>query len=95
MSTSATLITFMYPLRAKTAYTETLNDELCVYEWTRYEVHALNATAASVWQLCDGKTSVAEESWIACGRNCRTLNTSSRSRWRNSERSNSSTWTTG
>ena len=60
MSTSATLITFMYPLRAKTAYTETLNDELCVYEWTRYEVHALNATAASVWQLCDGKTSVAE-----------------------------------
>jgi hypothetical protein len=50
----------MYPLRSKTTYTETLDNEVCVYEWIRHEVHALNATAAGVWQLCDGKTSVAE-----------------------------------
>jgi len=50
----------MHPLRSKTAYTETLDDEVCVYDWARHEVHALNATAASVWLLCDGKTSVAE-----------------------------------
>jgi hypothetical protein len=34
------------PLRSKTTYTERLEDEVCVYEWTRHEVHALNATAA-------------------------------------------------
>jgi hypothetical protein len=50
----------MYPLRSRTTYTETLDNEVCVYEWIRHEVHALNATAAGVWQLCDGKTSVAE-----------------------------------
>jgi hypothetical protein len=48
------------PRRSKTTYTETLQNEVCVYEWTRHEVHALNATAASVWQLCDGKTSIEE-----------------------------------
>ena len=50
----------MHPLRSKTTYTETLDGELCVYEWTRHEVHALNASAASVWQSCDGNTSVEE-----------------------------------
>lgn len=50
----------MYPLRSRTTYTETLDNEVCVYEWIRHEVHALNATAAGVWQLCDGKTTVAE-----------------------------------
>ena len=50
----------MHPLRSKTTYTETLDGELCVYEWTRHEVHALNASAASVWQWCDGNTSVEE-----------------------------------
>src|SRR5262245_1567268 len=48
------------PLRSRTTHTETLDAEVCIYEWTRHEVHALNATAAAVWQLCDGKTSVAE-----------------------------------
>ena len=57
---SARLIAVMYPLRSKTTYTETINDEVCVYEWTRHEVHALNATAASVWQLCDGRTRIGE-----------------------------------
>ena len=50
----------MRPLRSKTTYTETLDDEVCVYEWTRHEVHALNATAARVWELCDGKLTIAE-----------------------------------
>jgi hypothetical protein len=50
----------MRPRKSKSTYTETLHDEVCVYEWTRHEVHALNATAASVWQMCDGKTTTAE-----------------------------------
>jgi Glycine rich protein/Coenzyme PQQ synthesis protein D (PqqD) len=50
----------MHPLRSRTTYTEALGDEVCVYDWARHEVHALNPTAAYVWQLCDGKTSVGE-----------------------------------
>src|SRR4051812_18760323 len=49
----------MRPRKSKSTYTEILHDEVCVYEWTRHEVHALNATAASVWQMCDGKTTIA------------------------------------
>lgn len=50
----------MVPRKSPSVYTETLNDEMCVYEWTSKEVHALNATAARVWAMCDGKTSVSE-----------------------------------
>lgn len=50
----------MNPRRSSTAHTETLNDGVCVYQWTRKEVHVLNATAARVWQMCDGQTSAGE-----------------------------------
>ena len=47
----------MHPRRSPTVHTETLGDEIAVYDGTRQQVHALNATAARVWQLCDGTTS--------------------------------------
>ena len=47
----------MYPKQSKTVHVEVLNDELCLYDWQRKEVHALNPTAALVWQMCDGQTS--------------------------------------
>jgi hypothetical protein len=37
-----------------------LPDELVVYDVERNEVHCLNGTAARVWTLCDGKSTVAE-----------------------------------
>ncbi len=46
-----------YPKQSETLHVETLNDELCLYDWQRKEVHALNPTAAKVWQMCDGQTS--------------------------------------
>ena len=48
------------PRQSRTAHAEMLNDEICIYEWTAKRVHALNATAAQVWALCDGTRSVAE-----------------------------------
>src|SRR5919198_3231271 len=45
------------PKRAETVHIETLGDELCIYDWQRKQVHALNPTAARVWQQCDGQTS--------------------------------------
>ena len=44
-----------FPRRSRTTHSETLNDEICVYEWTTKRVHALNATAARVWHMCDGR----------------------------------------
>ena len=49
----------MHPRRSQTVHTETLGDEVAVYDGARQQVHALNATAARVWQLCDGATSPA------------------------------------
>lgn len=48
------------PLRISTAHVEHLGSEVCVYDWKRNEVHALNPIAASVWQECDGHTTPAE-----------------------------------
>src|SRR4051812_1440072 len=45
------------PKRAGTVHVETLGNEVCIYDWQRKEVHALNPTAARVWQQCDGQTS--------------------------------------
>src|SRR5215213_2457809 len=45
------------PKRAEAVHVETLGDEVCIYDWQRKEVHALNPTAARVWQHCDGQTS--------------------------------------
>ena len=47
----------MYPRQSSTTHTEHLGHEASVYDWARSEVHALNSTAARVWQLCDGATS--------------------------------------
>ena len=49
-----------YPKQAASIHVEQLGDELCVYNWQRKEVHALNPTAARVWQQCDGQTSLAQ-----------------------------------
>jgi hypothetical protein len=37
-----------------------LSDETLVYDLKRDQAHCLNATAAAVWQRCDGRTSVAQ-----------------------------------
>jgi hypothetical protein len=37
-----------------------LSDETLVYDLKRDQAHCLNATAAAVWQCCDGRTSVAQ-----------------------------------
>ena len=47
----------MYPRQSRTTHTEHLGNEASVYDWARAQVHALNPTAARVWQLCDGATS--------------------------------------
>jgi hypothetical protein len=47
----------MYPRQSPTTHTERLGDEASVYDWERAQVYALNPTAASVWQQCDGATS--------------------------------------
>jgi hypothetical protein len=39
---------------------EHFQGELLVYDLERHEAHCLNGAAASIWQLCDGATSVAE-----------------------------------
>jgi hypothetical protein len=49
-----------YPKQAASIHVEQLGNELCVYNWQRKEVHALNPTAARVWQQCDGHTSLAQ-----------------------------------
>lgn len=46
-----------HPKKIETVHIETLESELCLYDWQRMEVHNLNPTAATVWQLCDGQTS--------------------------------------
>src|SRR5262245_24934974 len=48
------------PRRIETAHVETLHGELCIYEWTSKTVHALNPSAARVWALCDGRTTIDE-----------------------------------
>ena len=49
-----------YPKQAASIHVEQLGNELCIYNWQRKEVHALNPTAARVWQQCDGQTSLAQ-----------------------------------
>ena len=45
-----------YPRRTPYVHIEAIGEELCVYDWQRRRVHALNPTAALVWQHCDGAT---------------------------------------
>jgi hypothetical protein len=49
-----------YPKKVENVYVERLDEELCVYDWERKEMHALNPTAALVWQQCDGQSTPAE-----------------------------------
>jgi hypothetical protein len=37
-----------------------LDDEVVIYDPERHEGHCLNATAAAVWKLCDGKNSASQ-----------------------------------
>ena len=49
-----------YPYRIQSVHVESIDGELCVYDTARQRVHALNHTAAFVWQRCDGRTAPAE-----------------------------------
>jgi hypothetical protein len=49
-----------HPKQSASIHVEQLGHELCIYDWQRKEVHALNPTAARVWQLCDGHSSPAQ-----------------------------------
>ena len=48
------------PKRRNTTHIETVQGELCIYEWTTRMVHALKPAAARVWELCDGRTTIEE-----------------------------------
>ncbi len=48
------------PQKVQTVAVEVLGNELCIYNWGRKEVHALNPTAARIWQLCDGEHTLAD-----------------------------------
>jgi Coenzyme PQQ synthesis protein D (PqqD) len=52
--------TVAYPQRISSVHVESIDGELCVYDTARQRVHALNHTAAFVWQRCDGRTTPAE-----------------------------------
>ena len=49
-----------YPQKIESVHVESIDGELCVYDIARQRVHALNHTAAFVWQRCDGRTAPAE-----------------------------------
>ena len=49
-----------HPKQIGTVHVETLDGELCIYDWQRKQVHNLNPTAARVWELCDGRTTPQE-----------------------------------
>ena len=49
-----------YPKRIESVHVESIDGDLCVYDTARQHVHALNHTAAFVWQRCDGRTAPAE-----------------------------------
>ncbi len=46
----------MHPKKIETVHVETQDDELCIYDWLRMEVHNLNPVASVVWDMCDGQT---------------------------------------
>ena len=49
-----------YPQRIQSVHVESIDGDLCVYDTARQHVHALNHTAAFVWQRCDGRTTPTE-----------------------------------
>src|SRR5687767_14331341 len=59
-----------FPERAPSARVVNLvttgsGDDVLVYDRLTHHIHHLNATAATVWQLCDGQHSVAELAFSA------------------------------
>ena len=51
---------FLPLARREAIITKEVDGELLVYDVARDKAHCLNATAAAIWQLCDGRTSVSE-----------------------------------
>ena len=52
--------TYSPKTRSTRIFVQQLPDELVVYDVERNEVHCLNGTAARVWELCDGNSTVTE-----------------------------------
>lgn len=50
-----------FPLaRTKQLVTKEIDGELLIYDSATDEAHCLNSSAAAIWKLCDGNTSVTE-----------------------------------
>lgn len=47
-------------MRQQGLVVDDLPDEILVYDLDRHKAHCLNHTAALVWRLCDGRTTVSE-----------------------------------
>ncbi len=56
--------------RKNNILTTELPDEVLVYDLDRHRAYCLNQTAAAIWNLCDGNTSVAE---MAIRLNCKAM----------------------
>jgi hypothetical protein len=51
---------FLPEARSAEIITKEVDGELLVYDLIRDKAHCLNETAAAIWKLCDGRTSVPE-----------------------------------
>src|ERR1700687_761084 len=51
---------FLPKARREAIITKEVDGELLVYDRERDRAHCLNETAAAIWRLCDGRTSVGE-----------------------------------
>ena len=51
---------FLPKARREAIITKEVDGELLVYDRERDRAHCLNETAAAIWRLCDGRTSVSE-----------------------------------
>lgn len=50
-----------FPLaRTNEIVTKEVDGELLIYDCARDEAHCLNSSAAAIWKLCDGRTSIPE-----------------------------------
>jgi hypothetical protein len=60
MTTGSGLMTTLPKARQDGLLAEEVDDELVVYDRDFHRAHRLNRTARSVWQGCDGQTTVGE-----------------------------------
>ena len=58
------------PRARKDCLSRELDDEVVIYDPQRHEGHCLNATAAAVWKLCDGKNSASQIAVIVSRQFC-------------------------